>query len=424
MAQTASPADITAVSNILKKVYPNDEIESQLQDDALLYSQIQKTSEYHDQIGDKAVLFTKVGRNLGTSARSLNGGTLGAAGHQRTQKLEYDYTANYVQIKVLGTTVAKMSTARQAAIRAIDLEVNGATTDLKKELQRQFYNDGTGVIATAGTTAGSTTLNLSTGLTTAQVIANNDAIQNGWLAGSTDEPMYVDIGTSAAPTTVGGDIQVTAVTDSDTTPTATLGTSVTTTASTHKVFKAGNQAASSVSYETNGLANIVAASGSIGGLATSSEATWASPVVTASASLARSHMQQAYRNARKFGGKPDFILTSLAHQEDYYNLLQSQVRFASDSNLASGQVDGPMFNNIAVSADPDAPRGVMYFLDRKHLFLFTAGDISWQNTTTGGDVLAWVQGEDSFVARAAVYAQLGTDRRRSHAKVQTITVNS
>lgn len=426
MAQTASPADITAVSNILKKVYTSDEIHSQLNDDALLYSQLLKTTEYHDAVGDKAVVFTKIGRNTGTSSRSLNGGTLGAAGHQQTQKLEYDYTASYIQCKILGTTVAKMQTARQSAIRAIDLEVNGALTDLKKDLQRQLYLAGDSVIATCGTTSSSTTLNLSTSVTgTNTVINNNDAIQNGWLTGSSSEPLYVDIGTKAAPTTVGGDIQVTGYSDSDTAPTLTLGTSVSTTANTHFVFKAGNAAASSVSYESNGLANLVASSGSVGGLATSSEPTWASKVIDAAGTtLSRSHMQQAFRAARKWGGKPNLILTSFNHQEDYYNLLQSQVRFASDSNLASGEVDGPLFNKIPVSADADCPRGVMYFLDKSSLFMVSAGDIAWQNVNTGGDVLAWVQGEDSFVARAAAYTNLATNRRRSNAKVVNLTVNS
>lgn len=425
MAQTASPADVTAVTNILKKVYPSDEIESQLQDDALTYSQIQKTTDYHDAVGDKAVMFTKVGRNVSPSARSLNGGTLGAAGHQRTQKLEYDYTANYITIKLLGTTIAKMSTARQAAIRAIDLEVNGAILDLKKDLQRQIFLAGDGKIATCGTTSSSTTVNLSTAVTaTTTVLNNNDAIQNGWL----DVGMYVDIGTLAAPTTVldgtSTGVTISAVSDSDTAPTITLSSgAISTTANTHFIFRSGNVAASSVSYEMNGLGNVVLDSGSVGSLSTATEATWASQVVDASATLARSHMQSAYRKSRKFGGKPNFIVTSLNHQEDYYNLLQSQVRFASDTSLASGDVDGPLFNKLPVSADPDCPRGVMYFLEKEKLFMFSAGDIAWQNVTTGGDVLAWSQTEDAFVARAAVYQQFGTDRRRSHAKIKNITVN-
>ena len=429
MAQTASPADITAVSNILKEVYPSDEIVSQLNDDALLYSQIQRTKEYHNAAGNEAVLFTKVGRNTGTSSRSLNGGTLGAAGHQRTKKLVYDYTAHYIQLKILGTTIAKMSTARQAAIQTIDLEVNGALTDIKKDRQRQIYSDGTGKIATCGTTTTSTTVNLYTGVTTTGglpvVYNNNDAIRNGWLGGDTTEPMYVDIGTLASPTAVGGDILVTGATDSDTAPTLTVSAAISTTANTHFVFKAGNTAASSVSYESNGLEGLVNDSGTVGGLATSTEASWAAAKVVdaAGASLSRSHMQQAYRAVRRYG-KPDFILTSFEHQEDYYNLLQSQVRFAGDANLASGKVDGPKFNDRPVSADADCPRGRMYFLDKSHLFMVSAGDIDWQNMNTGGDKLVWVQGEDSYVAMAKVYENLGTDKRRAHAKIKNLAVNA
>src|SRR4051794_3419225 len=119
MAQTASPADINAVSNILKKVYTSDTIQSQLNDDALLYSQLEKTTDY--VVGDKAIGFVKTGRNANVSSRSLNGGTLGAADHQKTNQWSLDYAATYIQIKLLGTTIAKMATARQAATRAITL---------------------------------------------------------------------------------------------------------------------------------------------------------------------------------------------------------------------------------------------------------------------------------------------------------------
>src|SRR5687767_12705183 len=124
MAQTAQPADITAAQAVLKEVYTNDRLVSQLNEETVLLSQLERTQEYHDAVGDKAIGFVRIGRNVGVSARSLNGGTLGAPGHQQRSRWELDYAANYLQIKILGTTIAKMATARQAAVRAVDDEVN------------------------------------------------------------------------------------------------------------------------------------------------------------------------------------------------------------------------------------------------------------------------------------------------------------
>lgn len=416
MTQVASPADITAVSNIIKKVYVSDTIHSQINDDTMLLSEIERTTEYHDAVGDKAVGFLKTGRNVGTSARSLNGGTLGAPGHQQTNKWELDYAANYVTVKILGTTIAKMKTARQAATKAVTLEVEGAIDDLKKELQRQLYADGTALMANfaANTTTATLLLNAAT---TPQAIAGNDVIQKGWA----QPGMYVDIGTTASQAAVVADAKIVSVTDSDTAPSITIDSAVTTTTS-HYLSKAGNRSGTT-SYEMNGLDSVIASSGAFANL---TDGTWVAAdvnTVTAGTSLSRSHMQRAYRKVRMYSGKPNMILTSFEHQEDYYNLLQTQVRFASDSNLASGKVDGPTFNGIPVTGDADCPRGRMYFLDTKELFFATAGDIAWQNVNTGGDVLAWSQTEDAFVARAAFYANLGTNKRRGFSAIRGLNIN-
>lgn len=410
MAQTAQPADITAAQAVLKEVYTSDRIESQLNEETILWSQLEKTQEFHDAVGDKAIGFAKIGRNVGTSARSLNGGTLGAAGHQQRTRWELDYAANYLQIKILGATIAKMATARQAAVRAIDDEVDEGINDLKKELQRQLYGTGDALIVNTGTTTTSTTVAL------AATNAGADAIDRGWL----QVGMYIDIGTTADEDAVVADAKITAVNSNGTSSTVTIDSAVTTGA-THYISKADNRSGTT-SYEMNGLGNVVDDSGTLQNINSSTVPEWKANVVNAGANLARSHMQQAFRKARQNGGTPDLILTSLNHQEDYYNLLQAQVRFAGDANLASGKVDGPLFNNLPVVADPDCPTGKMYFLSKKNLFLVSAGDIAWQNVNTGGDILAWVQDEDAYAARAAAYMNLGTSRRRSHAVVENITV--
>lgn len=412
MAQTAQPADITAVQDILKEVYTSDTINSQIYDDALLYSQLEKTTEYHDAVGDKAIGFVKVGRNVGVSSRSLNGGTLGAPGRQKVDRWSLDYTATYLQIKILGTTIAKMKTARQAAVRAVDHEVSEGLVDWKKDVQRQLYGNGDALIAQCAATTASTTVNL-------QPVASGgdgfDAINLGHLSAG----MYIDIGTTASENVVVNDAKISSVNASATAPSIVIDSAVTTTTS-HYVSRADNRAGTT-SYESNGLRNVVSDTGTFATIDPTVVPEWKATVTDAAqGSLTRGQMQAAFRNVRKFGGKVNLIITSLEQQEAYYNLLQSQVRFAGDSNLASGKVEGPTFNNIPVAGDPDCYRGDMYFLDTKHLFMVSAGDPQWQNVNTGGDILDWVKDEDAFQARAAAYLNLGTTKRRAHARIKSL----
>ena len=407
MAQTAQPADITAVQAVLKEVYTGDKLEEQVVNDRVLLSQIEKTTDYTDSVGDKAIGFVRTQGNVRSSARSLNGGTLGAAGRQERKRWEYDYKANYIQVKILGTTIAKMKTARQAAVREVDDEISNAVEDLKDDLQRQLYGNGDALIAQAAAVTTNATVPLN-------AVSGATAIEKGWLAPN----MYVDIGTTADEDAVVADALISAVNQA--TPSITIDSAVTTTTS-HYVSRADNRSGTT-SYEMNGLANLTASSGTFGGLTTSSTPLWAGNVVSVGGALSQAKMQDGFVAARKKGAKPDLIITSFEHQRDYYNLLQAQVRFAGDKGLSSGHLDGPDFNGIAVVADQDCPDGVMYFLSRRHLMMFTAsGGVQWQNVNTGGDVLDWVQDEDAFAARAAFYGEFGTNRRNAHVALTGIT---
>jgi hypothetical protein len=70
--------------------------------------------------------------------------------------------------------------------------------------------------------------------------------------------------------------------------------------------------------------------------------------------------------------------------------------------------------------DPHALPNKVDFLNKKSFQMYSAGDIAWQNQTTGGDILAWVQDEDAFVARAAKYWNIGTPRRGALGSLQDL----
>jgi hypothetical protein len=398
MAQVAQPADIVAVQALLKEVYPSDKVEEQVVKDRTTLSELENGNNHSDEVGDKAIGFVRTRGNKRSNSRSLNGGTLGAPGRQVRKRWEYDYTAHYIQIKILGATIAKMRTRRQAAVNEVDDEVDNAIEDRKDDLSRQLFSDGSALIAQCGTTTASTTVVLNA--------AAAQAIEKGWL----QEDMYVDIGTTADEDSVVADALITAVNPA--TPSITIDSSVTT-SSSHYVSIADNRSGTT-SYEMNGLAALASDTTVLGAIDPSSERTWKGQRVNVAGALSQAKLQDLWIQHRKVGSKPDKIVTSFDHQRDYYNTLQSQVRFAGDSNLTSGHVEGPDFNGVIVEADQDCPDGLLYMYKKAHVMLFKAsGGIQWQNVNTGGDILAWVQDEDAFQARAAFYGQVGTDRRNA-----------
>ena len=124
-------------------------------------------------------------------------------------------------------------------------------------------------------------------------------------------------------------------------------------------------------------------------------------------------MLSVLRGMRQKGSYPDIGLTDLVQEQYYYGLLSPQVRFQGDKGgLTAGNTEGLQFAKLKIVGDPEAVPGKIRFLKKKSLKMFSAGDVAWQNQTAGGDMLAWVQGIDAFIGRAAKYCELGTDRRR------------
>lgn len=405
MAQTAQPADITAAQAVLKEVYPSDAIEEQVVNNRFLLSQIERTSDYTDDVGDKAIMYIRTQSNPRASSRSLNGGTLGAPGRTERKRTEWDLTAHYIQIKILGTTIAKMKTSRQAAVREIDDEVSDATEGLKDDIQRQLYGNGDALIAQCGTTTASATIQLN---------AAEQATAKGWLKVN----QYVDIGTAADEDSVVADALILAVDPVN--HRITIDSAVTTGA-THFVSIADNRSGTT-SYEMNGLGNLTSDTSVFGALDPATTPLWKGTRVNAGGALGQAKMQDAWISLYNKGARPDFILTSAEHQRDYYNTLQSQVRFQGDTNLSAGHLDGPDFNGVKVVADQDAPDGAMYFITKKTLMMFTASDnFSWTPHDASGSLLHLVQGEDAYMGMCHFYGNLGSKRRLANGVLYGLT---
>lgn len=414
LTPTANPAAIAAVQDILKEVWVSDKLESQLYEDVMILDYFDEVTEFTDSNGLQASIPLRVGRTGGVSARGI-GERLAPPDHQKVGKAIYNYKNLYLQVQVEGPVVARMESNRTSAVREVKLEVDNGIEDMKFDMGRQLHNYGDAVITLAALPGNGSSVTIPLGA------SNFPIIERGWLY----EGQLLDIGTVGNPQLDTGGNRIVSITDSETAPAITLETATAVTAGSH-ISLYGNRTAANGSNEINGLANIVHDSRVLGGIDPTApgKGYWKSVRQHNSGvlrALSLPLMNTTARKVRQKGGKTTDVVGDLALEQKYYELLQSQVRFASDADISAGKVQGPQFNGVTFKGDVHCLPNRIYFLAKRALMLFSAGEIAWQNQTTGGDILAWRQDYDSFVARAAKYCQSGTNRRPSFGVLEDIS---
>jgi len=396
-------ATITTLSNVLKEYYLPPTVE-QLNNDVLL---LQRLNASDKEIFGKGVFFpVHYGRNTGVGARGESI-ALAAAGNQAYDRATFDLAYLYGRIRVTGPSMIKSSTEAGAFLQALKSEMDGVRNDLTKDLARQLYGTGDGVIATVGTGTASAT----------QTVTSDEALRKAQIFPG----MLVDVGTAANPVatldSTSGANPVLSVSIAN--KTVTFTSSITTTTS-DKIVRQGSNKANGT-YETNGIQQIIpTAANTFGGIdaTASGKAYWDVQRVNMNGALTQDAMLQLWNAQKLQGAAPSAIYTSLGVQRAYFNTLQGQVRFDKPTQLEGG-FEALQFNNKPIIADIDAPYGKMYFLDEPNLVVFSDND--WHFLDEDGDVLKWVIGFDAWEAALARYIQFGARRRNTQGLLFGIT---
>lgn len=395
-------ADTTAHNAVLKEVWTQDHLEKQFYAKNPFLDKIEKETPTYS-IGDYAIVPVHVGRSGGYSVVPGTGSTsLNAADSQKVTQAQYDWTNHWFQIELDENVIRKTQGNAVAVAKSVDIEVNGALSDLQKQITRQMLGgNGDALLAQCGTTTASTTVTLNA--------AANQALVRGWLPVG----QKIDIGTTANEVAVVAGATVTAVTQSTTAPTITIDSAVTTTSSHYvSIAKARSGA---TSYEANGLRNVIGTA-TLGGINPATYPSWQGSVNTTAQDLSLSAllaMQQTVGQVT--GNTPDWVLTSLQQQVNFYKLLQTQVRFTGDTQIGSGNVSKPNWNGMEIDAEPDVLDGEWYALTKSDLFLVRDGGPDWTNQDAGGNILVWRQGTTRYVGGLHWHVQLAARRRNSHA---------
>lgn len=392
-------ATLTAYEAALKRVWTQETLESQLYQETVTLSKIEKTKRF--TIGEEARVPLHVSRNGGYTVLPEGGGTLNDAGNQGLAKAVYEYTNHHQQIAIQGDVLDRADTSAHTVANVLDTEVNGALTDLRRQLQRQLFGNGDALIAQCRASASNDVdLNL---------VSGGNAIARGWLYVG----LPVDVGTTADEEAIVNGSAITAIDETNTAFTVAAG-NVAGEGTTHYV-SVKNARDGTTSYEMNGLRNIVSLTAALGGLDPANEARWkASGVDTASQPITLALMLAQDRKIHQSTGrKADTVIMGLKQEGKFYELLHQQVRYASDQAMNAGNVEAPKWHGMNILVDPDCPDEDVYFGQLKSLFIVATDKPYWQNKVTGGNILAWIQGTDSFGAKLTYRINLATNNRRA-----------
>lgn len=389
----------STLSGVLKDVYLGSVVE-QLNNEVLIPQRIgRETQEFS---GNQVVLSVHKQRSSGVFARGENV-AFANPGAQLYAKPVYDIKALYGRLRLTGLGRVKTATQAGAFLKVLEGEVNGLRNDLKMDLARQLYGDGTARIC-SGAAAASTTITIAN----LAGVTSSESIRKGELYVG----QRIDIGTLANPTVVAAGLDILDVNVANGTITVSGG-NITVTAGTHFIFREGNAAASSVSYEINGLKAVLpTAANTFGGIDATAAGNgwWDNQRINAAGALTLDLMTQAVNTVTVSGGDTSGMIASPGMQRALFNLLQPQVRYEEPTTLSGGFKTLDYFGQPFI-ADRQAPFGQIYYLDEKQLKMFDTGDFAWLDED--GNILKWVVGFDAWEAVLAKYCNLGVQRRNT-----------
>jgi hypothetical protein len=401
-----------ATANAVLKDFYLPAVRNVLNSEVFLLSQFEVNSE--DVEGKAAVLSINTGRNHGVGAR-LEGGTLPAAGRQGYVEQRVPLFYNYGSIRISGPLMRSMNTDRGSFTRPLQSETAGVIRDLKNDVNRQTFGNGTGAIAPIS------------GANTAATfpVANATTTQMRQL----EEGMVISIGTLANPVLRTASAQILSVQVAA--KTVTLTTTVTTSA-TDFIFRAGSGGVVGTDQkEVTGLAAIVSPTGTLFGINPATVSRWASysdansgtPRAVTENMFTRASMEVSIRS----GEQINLWVTTDGVQRGVANLMQSLRRFPVPTQLKSGYSGIDMSANlqgqtgtseVTLTYDKDCTGNTAYGLTTGRIQQYRMSD--WEFMEEDGAVLSRVSGVDAYEATLFCYHEMAVDSRNAHAVISDL----
>lgn len=309
-------------------------------DEGITYRGIARESEQLEFAGRQYIIPAHTSRNEGGGAID-EGGPIPVAGQQGWTDLSDNLRHVLWSIELTRFAIRLSARNEGAFLKLLEAETKGATKDMRKDVNRQAYGNQTGSLA-AVTADGANTITVDS----VQYLRVN---------------MRVDLIDSTNDTALATNRTISAI--NDTTKVVTYSGADVTATTNHRICRTG-----SWKKEINGLGKLVDNTGTVHGVDSSLAANkWHRAQVQdlAGAQFNEDAGQQMIDNIDVMGNNEvDFIITTHGIVRRYANQLKSFKQFTDrDSVRLRGGFKALTFNEMPMIKDPDAPKGIMWFLN-------------------------------------------------------------
>jgi len=387
-----------------KQVWTQENFEKQFYSKDPMLEQILKLKP-EIQIGLEALTPVQTGRGGGiTWVPKTGSSALNEAAPQQVTRAKWEYKRQWGQIEMDTAAIERTKDAAKSIMRWLDMEVEGKLSDMRKQLTRTLFGDGTALIAQcAKEESESKTINLlATGF-------GYQAIRNGYLPVG----QVIDIGSKTEEGLKAADKPILAISESESKPTLEIATKIKT-AETDYVSLA-NSRSGETSYENNGWGNLASETTTLGGLKPETTGTWKGIVEEVkSTPITRQKVIKLRRRLRQRGETPDWAFTSLVQIAALENESFTQIRWPDTNKQNTGDGETIMVGDLKVQGHQDCPDKDFYMAVRNHVFILRDSAPYWATERYGGKGLLMYKLNSTYVVGAIEgYLEFATNRRNS-----------
>jgi hypothetical protein len=402
---------------------------------------MRKTDE--NFVGAEAHIPLHTNRNAGVGTRRESS-TLPVAGSQGYNMSIWDMIYLYGRINVTGPAIARMKNNKGAFLRALDSEMKGLMADVKVDMNRQMWHDGTsrlGRVTTSDTNSATVAVNSSKFLHVGMEIVLASGTDGGGATQAT-------VDTISSATSIIIDNATTTVTADETifyrgNDNATLGNrdpAAWNTAGELWGLQAivtdenpGRVRAESGDVGTGGFNQTTAATGQLGQVDRAGSTFWQGNVVGDNSGtdqdIALVTLQQGFDEMEIEGDveTPNLLMTNHGVLRSYGSLLVGDKRYpASGVTTLDGGYQSLTFNGVPMVADKDGSDtldpttlNAIYFLSMPSLEMQVLQDWGWMDKD--GATLSRVADQDAYEATMFAYMNLACTRPNANAVYIDIT---
>jgi hypothetical protein len=299
-----------------------------------------RESEQLEFAGRQYIIPAHTSRNEGGGAID-EGGPIPVAGQQGWSDLSDSLRHVLWSIELTRFAIRLSNNNEGAFLKLLEAETKGAIKDMRKDVNRQAYGNQTGALA-AVTADGANTVTVDT----VQYLRVN---------------MRIDLVDSTNDTVLATNRVISAI--NDTTKVVTYSGADVAATTNHRICRTG-----SWKKEINGLGKLVDNTGVVHGVDSSLAGNkWHRAQVSdaGGAAFSEDSGQQMVDNIDTLGnGEVEFIITTHGIVRRYSNQLKALKRFTDrESVTLRGGFKALLFNEMPMLKDPDAPKGIMWFLN-------------------------------------------------------------